>query len=109
MIVTDTNKTQLTTNTHTGYLESAHPDDPAPKEMTDTAEPIRERQPRLSTGNHTPVVWIKNDPGVQKLMDDLDTRRYLQTAVVTRGTDTFKTICKHHNIMQEHQEIIGPG
>ena len=105
VIVTDTDKTQLTTNTHTGYLESAHPDDPAPKEMTDTAEPIRERQPRLSTGNHTPVVWIKNDPGVQKLMDDLDTRRYLQTAVVTRGTDTFKTICKHHKIMQEHQEI----
>ena len=53
MIVTDTNKTQLTTNTHTGYLESAHPDDPAPKEITNTAEPTRERQPKLSTGSHT--------------------------------------------------------
>ena len=109
VIVTNADKEQLKTNTDTGYLESAHPDDPAPtlKAIVDTAEPKRERHPKLCTGsvNHTPIVCIRNTTEVQQLWDDLDTQRYLKTAVVTRGTDTFKAICKHHKIPQEHHEM----
>jgi site-specific DNA-cytosine methylase len=110
---------KLTPNTITGHLESAHPAAQAPeslrgnlealerhtkpvKTLKDTAAPTVS-QSKLSTG--APYVWIGIDPEVQKLWDELDQQRYLRTAVVTRGTDRFISVCKQHKIPFEHHGI----
>jgi hypothetical protein len=122
--VQDSEGNTLTPNTNTGHLESAHPAAQAPKlistrgnlEALDCKErhthPVKElkdtaadtvSQPKLSTG--VPYVWIENDPGVQKQWDELDQQRYLRTAVVTRRTDRFISVCKQHKIPFEHHGI----
>ena len=103
----------LTPDTHTGVMGSAHPELLAPRiprrnleafeRHKDVAAPKSVRQPKLSTG--IPHVWIQIDPRVQKLWDDLDTQRYLKTAMITRGTDRFIGICKHYKIPFEHHGI----
>jgi site-specific DNA-cytosine methylase len=114
--VLDANRNILTPDTHTGVMGSAHPelqapekvsDDPKRHDHTQTAKALKDTaththvsQSKLGTGN--PHVWIGTDPKVQKLWDELDGKRYLQSAVVTRGTDRFITVCKQHKIPFEH-------
>ena len=98
--VLDANRNILTPDTHTGVMGSAHPEVQAPEKVSDdpkrhehiqTAKALKDTaththvsQSKLGTGN--PHVWIGTDPKVQKLWDELDGKRYLQSAVVTRGT-----------------------
>ena len=115
----DANRNKLTPDTHTGAMGSAHPelqapetvrDDPEYHKHTQTAKALKDTaththvsQSKLRTG--IPYIWIGTDSKVQKIWDELDRKRNLQSAVVTRGTDRFINVCKQHKIPFEHHDI----
>jgi hypothetical protein len=126
--VLDSAGNKLTPDTHTGIMGSAHPEIQAPKnteeeraitEMTSgklqhTSSPTptaakilqgpaaSKRMSSHTPSTGTPYVWIQDDPGVRKMWDELDTQRYLKTAVVTRDTDRLVGVCKQLKIPFEH-------